>query len=167
MAQRTGAAGHVIRLMISISRFDHLLMECSNLSAVRRCLDSARGTAASGSCQVACSGVGACGMAFGCHADGGFWPALGSGPRLYNRCPTRKAAEALCALAVLEGTLDFILFGIGPYSSTQPIRKPFYSHLSDRSRARGEPINIFLLCWITMPVARAQACIHMTAASYV
>ena len=145
MAQRTGAAGRVTRLMISISRFDHLLMECSNLSAVRRCLDSARGTAASGSCQVACSGVGACGMAFGCHADGGFLPALGSGPRLYICCPTRKAVEALCALAVLEGTLDFIFFGIGPYSSTQPIRKPFYSHLSDRSQPTVLTTNIHII----------------------
>ena len=84
LAQQTGAAGRVTRLMISINRSDHLLMECISLSAVRRCLDGVRGTAAAAGHSFACCGVGACGMGFGCHADGGIWPALGSIPSQTN-----------------------------------------------------------------------------------
>ena len=81
-------------------------------------------------------------MALGCHADEGFWPALGSIPSQTNCCPTRKAAEALFALAVL------VLFGMTgyfnsyPVTSTHPIRKPFYSHLSDRSQPTVLTTNI-------------------------
>ena len=156
LAQRTSAAGRVTGLMTSISRLVDLLTEWVNVSAAQGRLDSVRGTAAASGDSFACCGVGACGMGLGCHAEGGFQPALGSIPRQVG-CPIcGGGGGAHCALAVLACTLSFIYFCNGRHTSTQPIRKPFYSQYYSRSRAVGEPFNIPLRCWLTRTVAAAH-----------
>ena len=55
---------------------------------------------------------------------------------------SRKRA-LLSAVLVLFGMVGY--FNSDPVTSTQPIRKPFYSHLSDRSQATVLTTNIHII----------------------